>query len=115
QAYSDALDGNGLMMTAGSITEGNQTLTVQAGSRDESADAVGALPISGVTTPDGEPVTIADVASVAITDDPVTGISRVNGEPALTIAVTKTPAGNTVAVSQLVQELIPELEEAVGD
>src|SRR5690606_11122879 len=64
---------------------------------------------------DGEPVTIADVATVEITDDPVTGISRVNGEPALTIAVTKTPAGNTVAVSKLVQERIPDLEEAVGD
>src|SRR5690554_5132522 len=115
QGIRDALDENGLLLPAGSITEGDQTLTVQAGSRVESADAVGALPISGVTTPDGEPVTIADVASVAITDDPVTGISRVNGEPALTIAVTKTPAGNTVAVSKLVQELIPNLEESLGE
>src|SRR5690554_5655520 len=115
QGIRDALDENGLLLPAGSITEGGQTLTVQAGSRIESADAIGALPLSGVTTPDGEPVTIADVASVEITDDPVTGISRVNGEPALTIAVTKTPAGNTVAVSQLVQELIPSLEESVGD
>src|SRR5690554_6639058 len=115
QGIRDALDENGLLLPAGSITEGDQTLTVQAGSRVESADAVGALPISGVTTPDGEPVTIADVASVAITDDPVTGISRVNGEPALTIAVTKTPADNTVAVSKLVQELIPNLEESLGE
>jgi HAE1 family hydrophobic/amphiphilic exporter-1 len=115
QGIRDALDANGLLLPAGSITEDDQTLTVQAGSRIESADAIGELPLSGVTGADGEPVTIADVSTVEITDDPVTGISRVNGEPALTIAVTKTPAGNTVAVSNLVQELIPDLEEAVGD
>ena len=115
QAINDALDSNGLLLPAGSITEDDQTLTVQAGSRIESADAIGALPLPGVTGPDGAPLTIADVASVEITDDPITGISRVNGEPSLTIAVTKTPAGNTVAVSQLVQDLIPELEESLGN
>ncbi|MEX1079916.1 MAG: efflux RND transporter permease subunit [Homoserinimonas sp.] len=114
QAINDSLDSNGLLLPAGSVTEGDQTLSVQAGARIESADAVGALPLSGVIGPDGRPLTIADVASVEITDDQVTGISRVNGEPSLTIAVTKTPAGNTVAVSGLVQDLIPELERSLG-
>jgi HAE1 family hydrophobic/amphiphilic exporter-1 len=115
QAINDTLDANGLLLPAGSITEDGQTLTVQAGSRIGSADAIGALPLSGVAGTNGEPVTIADVASVQVTDDPVEGISRVNGEPSLTVAVTKTPAGNTVAVSQLVQDLIPELEESLGN
>ena len=44
-------------------------------------------------------VTIADVATVEQDQDPVTTISRVDGEPALTIAVTKLPAANTVDVS----------------
>jgi HAE1 family hydrophobic/amphiphilic exporter-1 len=61
-----------------------------------------------------EPKTIADVASVKIEDDPVTGISRVNGEPSITIAVSKTPAGNTVAVSKAVQDAIPNLEKSLG-
>ena len=47
-------------------------------------------------------------------DSPITGISRVNGEPALTIAVTKTPAGNTVAVSKDVRALVPDLQKALG-
>jgi HAE1 family hydrophobic/amphiphilic exporter-1 len=115
QAINDALDANGLLLPAGSITEGDQTLTVQAGSRIQSADAVGALPLPGVQSADGQPLTIADVATVEITDDPITGISRVNGEPSLTIAVTKTPAGNTVAVSQLVQDVIPDIEESLGN
>lgn len=112
QSIRDALDANGILLPAGQITENDQTLTVQAGTRLESKDEVAALPLLGGTT--AGVVTIADVATVELTDDPVTGISRVNGEPALTIAITKTPAGNTVAVSQAVRDLIPELEAALG-
>src|SRR5690606_20898368 len=39
-AITDALDANGMLLPAGSITEGDQTLTVQAGARIQSADAV---------------------------------------------------------------------------
>ena len=113
QSIRDALDANGVLLPAGEITENDQTLTVQAGARLGSADDIAALPLLGGNG-DGVP-TIADVATVELVDDPVTGISRVNGEPALTIGITKTPAGNTVAVSQAVNDLLPELEEAVGD
>jgi HAE1 family hydrophobic/amphiphilic exporter-1 len=122
QAIRDALDANGVLLPAGQITEEGQTLTVQAGARIESVDEVSALPLLGgspSTSPEGIPTpvatSIADVATVELVDDPVTGISRVNGEPALTIAITKSPAGNTVAVSQAVREVLPELEAAIGD
>ncbi len=112
QSIRDALDNNGVLLPAGQITEDDKTLTVQAGTRLSSADEISTLPLLGGNT--GTVVTLADVASVAIVDDPVTGISRVNGEPALTIAITKTPAGNTVSVSQAVRDLIPKLEDALG-
>jgi HAE1 family hydrophobic/amphiphilic exporter-1 len=72
-----------------------------------------AAPTAATAVP-AEVVTIADVADVAVVDDPVTGISRVNGEPALTLAVTKTPDGNTVDVSHAVTALIPDIEESLG-
>ena len=115
QNIRDALDANGTLLPGGSITEDDQTLTVQAGTRLASADDVAALPLVGATSADGSVVSISDVATVATVDDPVTGISRVNGEPSLTIAVTKTPAGNTVAVSREVIDLIPTLEDDLGD
>ena len=115
QAIRDALDANGTLLPAGSITENDQTLTVQTGARLGSADEIGQLPLVGATSTDGSVVTIASVSTVAVADEPVTGISRVNGEPSLTIAVTKTPAGNTVAVSEAVQELVPELEDALAN
>jgi HAE1 family hydrophobic/amphiphilic exporter-1 len=113
QSITDALDANGALLPAGEITENDQTLVVQAGQRLDSTDALGALPLLGGS--DLSLVTLADVATVEITDDPTVGISRVDGEPALTIAVTKTPAGNTVAVSKLVTDLLPELESSLGD
>jgi HAE1 family hydrophobic/amphiphilic exporter-1 len=112
QAIRDALGDNGVLLPAGQITEDGKTLTVQAGTRISSSDEIAALPLLGGS--DAAVVSIGDIATVALAEEPVTGISRVNGEPALTIAITKTPAGNTVAVSQEVRELIPELEAALG-
>ena len=112
QAITDALDANGVLLPAGQITENGTTLTVQAGARISSTDEIAALPLLGGNT--GAVIPLSDIATVALATDPVTGISRVNGEPALTIAITKTPAGNTVAVSQDVRDLIPELEKALG-
>ncbi|KQX08286.1 MULTISPECIES: efflux RND transporter permease subunit [unclassified Leifsonia] len=116
QAISDALKQNGVLLPAGSITEDDLTLTVQSGAKLDSVDAIAALPLvptdpaafaSGIQT-------VGDVATVAETDDPTTSISRVDGKPALTIAVTKLPSANTVDVSKGVNALIPEIEDKLG-
>ena len=111
QAIRDALNANGSLLPSGSITQDDKTLTVQAGSRITSVEDIAALPLLGSRT---GATTIADVAEVKLVDNPVTGISRVNGEPALTIGVTKTPAGNTVAVSKEVHAALPDLEKSLG-
>lgn len=110
QDIRSALDDNGLLLPAGSITEDGKTLTVQAGDRVTSTDEIASLPLVGASSY----TTIGDIADVEIVRDPVTGISRVNGEPSVTIAVTKSPDGNVVSVSQLVNDAIPELEESIG-
>ena len=109
----DALDSNGVLIPAGSITENNQTLAVQAGNRLVSLDAVKALPLVGAT-PAGSIVTIADVATVELGNDPTSSISRVNGQPAVTIAITKLPAANTVDVSKAVNAVLPGIEQSLG-
>ena len=119
QAIRDALNSNGVLLPGGSITEGDSTLTVQSGSRIQSVDGITALPLVGARgaasrATGGGITTIGDVAAVALVDNPVTSISRVNGKPALTIAVTKTPAGNTVAVSKEILAAIPGLEKSLG-
>ncbi|MCW3492838.1 efflux RND transporter permease subunit [Microbacterium sp. SSM24] len=115
QAIRDALDQNGVLFPGGEITEGDETLTVQTGSKIASVDEIGALPLVPSTADQfaAGPKTIADVATVAEEPDPITTISRVNGEPALTIAVTKLPAANTVDVSRGVLETLPDLEQSL--
>ncbi|MBP2457452.1 HAE1 family hydrophobic/amphiphilic exporter-1 [Clavibacter michiganensis] len=112
QAIRDALDANGSLLPAGSVTEDGTTLSVQSGTRLGSTEDLASLPLLGAAN--GRQLTIGDVATVELGQDPTTGISRVDGQPSLTIAVTKTPAGNTVDVSHLVTELLPQLSDDLG-
>lgn len=115
QAIRDALDANGMLFPGGEISEGDQTLTVQTGAKITTVDELAALPLvptdaaqlaAGTTT-------LGDVASVVENQDPVTTVSRVDGEPALTVAVTKLPAANTVDVSRGVTAILPDLEASL--
>ncbi|MDY0907984.1 efflux RND transporter permease subunit [Microbacterium sp. CFBP9034] len=115
QAIRDALDQNGVLFPGGEITEDGETLTVQTGTKIESVDEIAALPLvpSDAEQFEEGTVTIGDVSTVAEEQDPVTTVSRVNGEPALTIAVTKLPAANTVDVSRGVLAILPQLEDSL--
>ncbi|MFB2580536.1 efflux RND transporter permease subunit [Herbiconiux sp. P15] len=109
---SDSVKNNGQLIPAGTLTEGDQTYAVQSGSKLGSVEDIQALPLPA-RNDDGSTVNIGQVATVELVDDPVTSISRVNGEDALTVSVTKVPEANTVEVSQAVRDLLPELESAL--
>ena len=112
QSIKSALAANGTLLASGSITENGKTLTVQSGQKLTSTDDIAALPVLGgrlATAP-----TIGDLATVAVVDDPVSGYSSVNGKPAVSLNITKTAAGNTVAVSKTVRDDIPALEKQLG-
>ncbi|WP_051172785.1 efflux RND transporter permease subunit [Microbacterium indicum] len=121
QAITDALQQNGTLFPGGEVTEDGETLTVQTGDKLSSVDDIEALPLVGTATTDPttgavvQPpqVTIGDVAAVALVDDPVTSISRVNGEDAISISVTKLPDGNTVEVSDAVQAALDDIAEQI--
>lgn len=115
KAITDALDQNGVLFPGGQITENDQTLTVQTGTKITSVDELAALPLvpSDATQFSSGALTIGDVATVAEGQDPSTTISRVDGQPALTIAVTKLPAANTVDVSKGVLAALPGLEKSL--
>ncbi|TFC19784.1 efflux RND transporter permease subunit [Cryobacterium algoritolerans] len=113
QAIRDALQQNGSLIPAGALSQAGTTLSVQAGTKLASAEDIAALPLLS-RVPGAGPARIGDVATVALSPNPVTSISRVDGKPALTIAVTKVPAANTVDVSKAVRAILPKLEGAVA-
>ncbi|MFD0994454.1 efflux RND transporter permease subunit [Pseudoclavibacter chungangensis] len=113
ETFRDALSASGVLIPVGELAEGDETLTVQAGTQLTSVEDIEALPLQGVVRA-GAPVTIGEVATVVEDDEPITSISRVNGEDALTISITKRPDANTVAVSQAVREALPGLQSQLG-
>ena len=60
-------------------------------------------------------LTIEEVATVTYENAPVASIARTNGKPALSVSIIKTQDGNTVAVSNGVEEKIAELKQKLGD
>lgn len=84
--------------------------------------ATGTAPTGGAATGGSTPAatptdtTLGDVAKVAITESPRTSISRVDGQQALTISITKTQEANTVDVSNTVRDALPGIEDKIeGD
>jgi HAE1 family hydrophobic/amphiphilic exporter-1 len=139
QSIKNALAANGTLLASGSITENGKTLTVQSGSRITTTDEIASLPLLGSgaastptaskgaaapTIPNGATAptittgktapTISDVATVAIVNDPTSGYSSVNGKAAVTLNITKSAAGNTVTVSNLVRGDLPTLQKQLG-
>ena len=110
QQVSTILQDNGVVVPAGTVAEGDRTLSVQVGTAVTTVDELAALPlVSPTAAPGTPPVALGDVAAVTAGPEPATSFSRLDGEPALAVAITKTPAGNTVEVSHAVQDAVDDL------
>jgi len=110
-----AINANGLVLPVGSITDTEGSVSVQVGNAVDTVELFESLPlIPAQPNPAAPVVTIGDVAEVALEQAPITTIARTNGNESLAVSIVKTPEGNSVAVSNGVQDLIPELEDALG-
>jgi HAE1 family hydrophobic/amphiphilic exporter-1 len=130
QSVSAALQQSGFVLPAGSIRDSEGELTLQVGTPVETVAALKKIALTPpasayfrttmtmmgpVTVPVTPKVyTIGEVAKVSYDYAPVTTISRVNGKEALAVTVTKTQDGNTVTVSNGVEERIEELKKELG-
>ncbi|EWM13074.1 efflux RND transporter permease subunit [Kutzneria sp. 744] len=118
-AVTTALRANGTPTPAGTLSPGNQTLTVQIGQRLSSVDDVRNLYLAPTTPsvpgrPVPQPVKLGDVAQVTEDLAPATSITRTNGKESLGVSVTKTPDGNAVEISQQVRDKISQLQTDLG-
>ena len=55
------------------------------------------------------PITLGELGTVELADVATTGYARTNGQPSLTLTVTKTSAANTVQVAEAVQDKLDEI------
>jgi HAE1 family hydrophobic/amphiphilic exporter-1 len=62
-----------------------------------------------------QPITLGEIATIEQQDVQISGYARTNGQPSLTLSVTKQSGGNTVQVATDVEAVFDEAEEAFGD
>jgi HAE1 family hydrophobic/amphiphilic exporter-1 len=87
------------------------TSSVSSGS-----SSISALTGAGATMPTSRKiVALRSIANVSIQSDPVTSISRVNGLPSLTVAITKKADSNTVEVSRAVRAELDRITGLLGN
>ncbi|ONF64228.1 efflux RND transporter permease subunit [Amycolatopsis keratiniphila] len=107
----------GAAVPAGTLTEGDKTLTVQVGGGPTTVDTIKNLyltPDSRPGAPAGKPVKLGDVADVQAGFAPPTSITRTNGKPSLGLSITMVENGNAVAISEAVRDKLPELSKKIG-
>jgi HAE1 family hydrophobic/amphiphilic exporter-1 len=107
QSLGAALQANGDSFPAGTLTEGSQSLAVQVGGPLSTVDDLKNLNVTPTTT-------LGQVASVELKTVDETSITRTNGKPSLGIAVTASPDGNAVKISNEVRDKLAGLQRELG-
>ncbi|MFC6694803.1 efflux RND transporter permease subunit [Nocardioides daphniae] len=110
QQVGEALDA-ARMVPAGSLDAGDRALSVQVGTTPTTLAELKQVPVKvgQGTRP------LGTLAQVEVGQAAPTSYARTNGDPSLSVAITKTPDGNTVDISHAVADLVGELEEKMGD
>ncbi|MFE9242446.1 efflux RND transporter permease subunit [Nocardiopsis sp. NPDC006938] len=128
QDVSDALEASGLLMAGGSIDEDGRSLSVTTGDQltslqeiedvwvrpslgaDPSTAMPGAPPAAAPS-----PVRLSEVADVAMVTEDASSIARLDGDPSVALMVMATPDGNTVEISDGVQDVLDQQADLLGD
>ncbi|POX52892.1 hydrogenase expression protein [Streptomyces sp. Ru71] len=113
QSLAQALQAGGATLPAGAFDEGGHNRTVQVG-----GGFTGIEQIRNLTIParDGhKPVRLGDVATVRRQEAPADSITRTDGRPSLAVMITMDHDGSAVAISNAVEDKLPELREDLGE
>ncbi|MEU2537224.1 efflux RND transporter permease subunit [Streptomyces iakyrus] len=113
QSLSQALQAGGATVPAGSFDEDGANRTVQVGGGFTSVEQIKDLMVTGEPGK-GKPVRLGDVATVKQQEATADSITRTDGKPSLSVAVTMDRDGSAVAISDAVQDKLPDLRKDLG-
>ena len=105
-----ALGASNLNLPAGTMELGNTEFMVRTMGEFSNPDTIGDTIIA--VQPTGTPLRLKDVATVSDTYEKARTLSRINGEPSISLSVQKKTEGNTIT---LVAELRELVENRQGD
>ncbi|MFE2267189.1 efflux RND transporter permease subunit [Streptomyces griseosporeus] len=110
QNLAQALQAGGATVPAGSFDEAGGNRTVQVGGGFTSLKQIQDLAVRGT----GKPVRLGDVAQVREQEAPADSLTRTDGRPSLAVMVTMDHDGSAVAISDAVEDKLPELRADLG-
>ncbi|MEU3886857.1 efflux RND transporter permease subunit [Streptomyces sp. NPDC029041] len=113
QSLSQALQAGGATVPAGSFDEDGANRTVQVGGGFTSIEQIKDLMVTGEPGK-GKPVRLGDVATVKQQEATADSITRTDGKPSLSVAVTMDRDGSAVAISDAVRDKLPDLRKDLG-
>ncbi|MET8224272.1 efflux RND transporter permease subunit [Streptomyces sp. NPDC005301] len=111
-ALGQALRAGGATVPAGSFDEDGANRTVQVGGGFTSLKQIEELRVTGEGV--RKPVRLADVATVRQEQAKADSITRTDGRPSLAVMVTMDHDGSAVAISDAVQDKLPDLRSDLG-
>ena len=100
---SSALRENNVTLPAGLLFDGGQAVIAKT---THSLDSVDELQSLVIAANELGPVRLSDVATVSFGSGRPSSISRINGQPGLSVSVTKDPDANTLDVTTVVNETL---------
>ncbi|WP_406511977.1 efflux RND transporter permease subunit [Streptomyces sp. NBC_00161] len=111
-ALAQGLQAGGATVPAGSFDEAGKNRTVRVGGGYTSLAQLEDLRLNA--GPGRPAVRLADVATVKQEPAKAVSITRTNGKPSLALVLTMDKDGSAVAISDTVQDRLPELRTALG-
>ncbi|MEU5654093.1 efflux RND transporter permease subunit [Streptomyces sp. NPDC047737] len=116
-SLAQALQAGGATVPAGSFAESGKSRTIQVGGSFTSLEEIEDLKVSAqnpATGESGKPVRVGDVATVKQEPATAASITRTNGKPSLAVMATMDQDGSAVAISDAVQDKLPDLRKDLG-
>ena len=105
-AVVTAVGASNLNLPAGTMELGNTEFMVRTMGEFANPDTIGETIIA--VQPTGTPLRLKDVANVSDTYEEARTLSRIHGEPSISLSVQKKTEGNTIALVAELRELVKE-------
>ncbi|MCR4601190.1 MAG: efflux RND transporter permease subunit [Clostridia bacterium] len=109
---SSMLSAENINMPSGNVTSGATEMIVRTNGEFEDVAQISQVPI---TLKDGSVILLQDVATVTEGPSEKESVSRLNGNTAISMSITKSSDGNVVEISDDIQKVMAEIEEEYGD
>ncbi|MFI8004500.1 efflux RND transporter permease subunit [Streptomyces sp. NPDC086010] len=116
-SLAQALQAGGATVPAGSFSESGKSRTIQVGGAFSSLRQIQDLripPAAEGAGKGGKAVRVGDIATVKQEPATAVSITRTNGKPSLAVMATMDKDGSAVAISDAVQDKLPDLRKDLG-